>query len=82
MIVLTPRQLEVLARLAGSDEPTYASAAHDLGIAEATVRNHVSVALARLGVRSTAGAWVRLGWLVAPSSEEARAMGVDSRFVE
>ena len=80
MTPLTPRQLEILARLADPDEPTYRSVAHDLGVAESTIRNQVETAHQRLEVHTTAGAWARLGWLVAPTPDEARAMGVDARF--
>ena len=47
---LTPRQLEVLGLVAGGVRP--AAIARRLGLAQATVRNHLSEALARLGCHS------------------------------
>lgn len=77
MTPLTPRQLEVLARLAGPGAPSRREVANAMGVTEHTIKNHISNAFARLGVESLVGAWQKLGWLVAPSVEVAREMGVD-----
>jgi DNA-binding CsgD family transcriptional regulator len=51
--VLTPRQQEVVARLAlGDDVATIASELH---LSQSTVRNHLSAAFRRLGVQSQRG---------------------------
>lgn len=48
--VLTPRQLEILARLADGQSPD--AIARSLGVSRVTVRNHVQAAMERLGART------------------------------
>ncbi len=57
----TPRELQVLAASlrAGSTK----AAAHELGISDATVRNHLSRLYGRLDVDCMSQAAAALGWL-------------------
>lgn len=66
---LTPRQGEILSRLLRG-MPNKRIAA-DLGITEATVKEHVTAVLARLGVRSRIEAITALGQRRHPTDHEA-----------
>jgi DNA-binding NarL/FixJ family response regulator len=44
--------------------------AHELGIAEVTVKNHTTFAYQTLGAQSAVEAFLTLGWLVPPPVEE------------
>ncbi len=66
---LSPRQREVLTLMAqglGRRE-----IANRMGLAPETVRAHLSMAYARLGVTGHIGAFRVLGWLVRPTSTGA-----------
>ena len=60
-LVLTPRELEILACVA--EGKTNKEIAARLGISEHTVRSYVSAILAKLGARSRTQALVRAGEL-------------------
>lgn len=61
--VLTPRQLELLRRVATGD--TNRQAARDLGLSEATVRKHLENIYTRLDVHSRTEALTKVGHLLA-----------------
>ena len=73
MSELTPRQLEVLAVAAKG--LTDAAVAHELGIAENTVGNHISNALQTLDASSKIEAFLHLGWLRPPNTATDEAWG-------
>ena len=61
--VLTPRQVQLLRRVARGD--TDRQAARDLGLSEGTVRKHLENIYARLEVHSRTEAVTRAGALIA-----------------
>lgn len=61
---LTTRQRQVLRLLAAGSG--YREIARELHISEHTVRTHLSIAYARLGVDNRLDAFRRMGWLTAP----------------
>lgn len=60
----TARELEVLAAMLRRGSAK--EAAHELGIATETVRNHASRLYLKLGVDSQSQAAIALGWLKVP----------------
>ena len=63
-MTLTPRQYDVLERLALGR--TYAEAAIDLGVSKQTIKRTVNDTYARLGVTCLAEALLSVGWLSVP----------------
>ena len=62
---LTPRQREVLIRKA--EGKTYGQVAHELGVSEQTVKNHLGLVYSRLGAEHLIEALRILGWLRLPN---------------
>lgn len=60
----TARQLQVLAVYLR--QASCKAAAHDLGLSEQTVRNHLSRLYGRLDVQCASQAAIALGWLAVP----------------
>jgi DNA-binding CsgD family transcriptional regulator len=58
---LTPRQAQILARLATG--MTMREIAAELGISVSTVKNHLAVIYRTLGVHNSAGAFTKMGWI-------------------
>jgi DNA-binding CsgD family transcriptional regulator len=61
---LTEREYQLLVLLANNYD--IAKAARFLGISRQTAKNHLSNAYATLGVKGCIGAFIMVGWLVAP----------------
>jgi DNA-binding NarL/FixJ family response regulator len=65
---LTPRQREVIIRKA--EGKTYGQVAHELGVTEQTVKNHLGLVYARLGAEHLIEALRILGWLRVPGESQ------------
>jgi len=66
---LTARELECLARAAHG--LTDQAIAIDMGVAKNTVRNRMTMVLAKLGVQTRIEAFIAMGWLTPPAIEAA-----------
>lgn len=62
---LSPAELASLAALADTEHSR--DAADRRGVSEQTIKNELTSAYRKLGVRSRTGAFRRLGWLKAPA---------------
>lgn len=61
---LSPAELESLSALARNEHSR--DAASERGVSEQTIKNELTSAYRKLGVRSRTGAFRRLGWLKPP----------------
>lgn len=62
LVMLSPQQWRLVACRCSPDEPTVRDCAHRLGISEQTAKNHTTLILSKLGVKTFARAAMAVGY--------------------